>query len=115
MLEHIDAVRQADAILATPGIDAALIGPYDLSASMGLAGQLDHPDVQSAQREILDACRRHGVAPGIHVVSVDPDEIRRHVELGFRFVPCGLDTLFLMEGCRAVLRGGRGTAGSGRS
>ena len=103
MLEHIDAVRQADAILATPGLDAALIGPYDLSASMNLAGRLDHPDVQAAQQAILDACRRQKVAAGIHVVPVDPQEVRRRVDAGFRFVACGIDTLFIREGCRRML------------
>ena len=104
MLEHIAAVRQADAILATPGIDAVLIGPYDLSASMGLAGQLDHPDVLAAQQEILAACRRHQVAPGIHVVPTDADEVRRRIGQGFRFIACGLDTTFIREGCRRMLQ-----------
>lgn len=103
MLEHISAVAQADAILSTPGIDAVLIGPYDLSASMNLAGQLDHPDVRAAQKAILEACRRHNVAPGIHVVPVNPDEVRKRVEEGFRFIPCGIDTLFVREGCRKML------------
>jgi 2-dehydro-3-deoxyglucarate aldolase len=97
-------VRQVDAILATPGIDAALIGPYDLSASMGLAGQLDHPLVLSAQQTILDACRRHHVAPGIHVVPVEGDELPRRIAAGFRFIACGTDTLFIMHGCRQMLR-----------
>ncbi len=104
MLEHAAAVRQVDDILATPGIDAAFIGPYDLSASMGLAGQLEHPQVRAAQRTILEACTRHRVAPGIHVVSVDGEELSRRIAEGFRFVACGADTLFLMHGCRAVLR-----------
>ena len=103
MLEHVDAVRNAKAILATPGIDAALIGPYDLSASMGLAGQLDHPDVLAAQASILEACLESGVAPGLHVVPVDPAEVRRRLDQGFRFLPCGLDTLFIREGCRRML------------
>ncbi len=105
MLEHIEAVKNADAILATPGVDAVLIGPYDLSASMGLAGQLQHPDVLAAQQTILNACRRHNVAPGIHVVPVDADEVKRRVGQGFRFVVCGIDTLFVREGCRAMLKG----------
>ena len=104
MLEHIQAVPQTDAILATPGIDAALIGPYDLSASMNLAGQLDHPEVRAAQQAILDACQRQKVAAGIHVVPVDPEEVRRRVEAGFRFVACGIDTLFIREGCRRMLK-----------
>ena len=103
MLEHIDAVRQADAILATPGIDAAFIGPYDLSASMGLAGQLDHPQVQAAQQTILEACARHRVPPGIHVVAVSGEDVSRRISAGFRFIACGLDTLFLRDGCRRML------------
>ncbi len=105
MLEHRDAARDADAILATPGISAALIGPYDLSASMGLAGQLDHPEVAGARARILDACLRRGVPAGIHVVSGDPAEIGRRIEEGFRFIACGIDTLFLRDGCRRSLAG----------
>lgn len=103
MLEHITAVQNADAILATPGLDAVLIGPYDLSASMGLAGQLQHPDVLAAQEAILDACRRRQVAAGIHVVPVDAGEVRRRIQQGFRFIACGIDTLFIREGCRNML------------
>jgi 2-dehydro-3-deoxyglucarate aldolase len=104
MLEHIKAVQQAEAILATPGIDAALIGPYDLSASMNLAGQLDHPDVRAVQQTILDACRRQKVAAGLHVVPLDAAEVHRRIEQGFRFLPCGIDTAFVREGCRQMLK-----------
>lgn len=109
MLEHRDAVANADAILATPGIVAALIGPYDLSASMGLAGQLTHKDVAAATDEVLAACGRHGVAAGIHVVSVDPAELQRREAQGFRFLGCGMDTLFIQQGCCTLLAG-RGEA-----
>lgn len=103
MLEHIDAVGRADAILATPGIDAVFIGPYDLSASMGLAGQLDHPRVRTAQQAILEACQRHGVPPGVHIFSAENDEIKRRVTAGYRLIACSLDTLYLMDGCRRFL------------
>jgi 2-dehydro-3-deoxyglucarate aldolase len=103
MLEHIQAVEQADAILETPGIDAAFIGPYDLSASMGLAGKLDHPKVKAAQKAVLRACSRRKVPAGIHVVPLDAKEISRRIAAGFQFIACGLDTLFIREGCRAML------------
>jgi 2-keto-3-deoxy-L-rhamnonate aldolase RhmA len=103
MLENHLGVTQADAILATEGIDAAFIGPYDLSASMGLAGQLQHPDVLAAQQKVLAACTRHGVAPGIHVVSPEPHDLQRCLAQGFRFVACGLDTMFLQHGCRRMM------------
>lgn len=113
MLEHADAVREAGAILGVPGISAALVGPYDLSASMGLAGQLDHPEVKAAQDAILEACRSSHVPAGIHVVSDDPADIRRRMDEGYRFIACGLDTLFLRAGCRRVLeaRGGAHAGG----
>jgi 2-dehydro-3-deoxyglucarate aldolase len=103
MLEHIDAVGRANEILATPGIDAALIGPYDLSASMGLAGQVEHPSVAAAQQTILEACLRRRVAAGIHVVSTDTAVLDGRIEAGYRFIACGLDTLFIMQGCRQML------------
>ena len=104
MLEHVDAVANVDAILETPGIDATFIGPYDLSASMGIPGQTDHPDVLAAQQTIVEACARHGVPAGLHVVAVDPDAVRRRMEQGFRFIACGVDTGFLVFGSREILK-----------
>jgi 2-keto-3-deoxy-L-rhamnonate aldolase RhmA len=64
-IEHIDAVHCADQILAVPGIDAVLIGPMDLSGSLGRLGQLDHPDVQSAIRHVIAQARAAGVPVGV--------------------------------------------------
>jgi 2-dehydro-3-deoxyglucarate aldolase len=104
MLEHIDAVRNVDAILAVPGIDATFIGPYDLSASLGLAGQTGHPDVLAAQQTILAACQRHAVPAGIHVVPTDGAEVSRRIAQGFRFIACGIDTEFLQFAARHMFR-----------
>ena len=104
MLEHIDAVNNVDEILAVPGIDATFIGPYDLSASMGLPGQTNHPDVLAAQQTLLAACQRHGVPAGIHVVPVDGAEVSRRIAEGFRFIACGIDTEFLLFAARHMLR-----------
>jgi 2-dehydro-3-deoxyglucarate aldolase len=107
MLEHVRAVENAGQILSTPGIDAAFIGPYDLSASMGLARQLDHPDVRAAQEHFLETAKRHGVAPGIHVVPVDPSQVAERIRDGYRFIALGLDTGFLIHGMRAMLAGAK--------
>ncbi|MCF7847282.1 MAG: hypothetical protein K9M45_00420 [Kiritimatiellales bacterium] len=103
MLEHIDSVQNVDDILSVPGIDATFIGPYDLSASMELAGQLDHPEVLAAQKILLDACIRHGVPPGFHIVPNDPPQVARRIDMGFRFIALGLDTGFIIDGCRTML------------
>lgn len=108
MIEHIDAVENIDAILSTPGVDATFIGPYDLSASMGIPGQIDRPEVREAQSRVLEACRRHRVPPGMHVVPVDPQQIRERIDAGFRFIACSIDTQIIMDGCRRLLGPVRG-------
>ncbi len=105
MLEHIDAVHNVDEILTVPGIDATLIGPYDLSASMGIAGQLDHPDLLKAQETLVEACKKHKVPAGIHVVPVDNSELKKRIKQGMQFIACGLDTLFVRHGCQTMLKG----------
>ena len=101
-IEHIEAVRNIDEILSVPGIDGTFIGPYDLSMSLGLAGQLNHPDVEAAKQRVLDATRAQGLAPGIHLVHPDSasKEIQHCVELGYRFIALGTDILFLGDSAR---------------
>ena len=105
MLENIDAVTNIDKILSTPGIDATFIGPYDLSASMGIAGQFDHPDLLAAQQKLVEACKKHNVPAGMHVVPVDNAELKKRIEQGLKFIACGIDTLFIRHGCRTMLKG----------
>ena len=98
-IEHIDAVHNIDAILSVPGIDAAFIGPYDLTASMGITAQFEHPDYLAARASILAACRRHAVAPGIHVVPPAPDQVRARIAEGYRFIGYSLDITMLTTAC----------------
>jgi len=98
-IEHIEAVDVIDDLLAVPGVDAAFIGPYDLSASMGLAGQFDHPDVMKAQVKVREACVRHGVAPGLHIVPPDPVALRSRMTEGYRLLAYSLDITLLHDAC----------------
>ncbi len=102
-IEHIQAVENIDAILEVEGIDAAFIGPYDLSASMGLTGQTGHPDVLAAMDRILAACQDHHVAGGLHVVAPDPPALIRRAEAGFRLLAYSLDITMLNHLCRTGL------------
>lgn len=65
-IESTPAIENLDAILAVEGVDAVLIGPHDLSCSLGIPEQYDHPRFDAAVREIFAAARRHGVGAGIH-------------------------------------------------
>lgn len=85
MIEHIEAVKQIDSILAVPGVDAYIIGPYDLSGSMGMPGELDHPHVQDAIKHVLDAGKRLQKPGGIHVIEPDPAALQQRIRSGFSF------------------------------
>lgn len=102
-IEHIDAVKNIDSILGTKGVDAVFIGPYDLSASMGLTAQFDHPDYISARDEVLAACQRHSIVPGLHVVAPDPAQVHARVSEGYRLIAYSLDITMLTEACRTGL------------
>ncbi|MEE8107870.1 MAG: aldolase/citrate lyase family protein [Gammaproteobacteria bacterium] len=103
MIEHRDAVDNIDEILAVSGVDAFIIGPYDLSASMGMPGEIGHPDVQEAIERARKAGLAHGIPGGIHVVEPDRDELYRQIDSGYRFLGYGLDIRMLDSLCRRDL------------
>lgn len=105
-IEHRDAVENIEEILAVPGIDGTFIGPYDLSMSMGLPGQLDHPQMVAARGRVLAATLAHGLTPGIHLVHPDraAGELESYLAQGYRFIALGTDILFLGDSCRALHR-----------
>ena len=104
MIEHIDAVNSIDSILSVDGIDAYIIGPYDLSGSMGRIGEFNHPEVTSAIERVLEAGNRLGKPGGIHVVEPDQDELRQRIAAGFSFIGYGLDIRILDTLCRSHIQ-----------
>ena len=100
MIEQIRAVDNLDAILAVDGLDAILIGPYDLSASMGLTAQFDAPAFRAATESIRSLCTRRNIPCGVHVVSPDAAELRDRIREGDRFIAYSLDAVFLHTGAR---------------
>jgi len=103
-IEHKDAIANIDAILDVPGVDGVFIGPLDLSGSMGITGQLKHPDMLAALDTYLQACRRHGKAAGMHIVHPNPDNIREAIAQGYSLIALGLDVVFMAEGAQAAVR-----------
>lgn len=102
-IEHIAAVDAIDEIVSVPGLDLVFVGMYDLSASMGLLGQVDHPSVVSAARRVLVAAQRAGVAAG--VIALEQETIRRRREEGFQFIAVTTDTVLLSEGAGGLITG----------
>jgi 2-dehydro-3-deoxyglucarate aldolase len=103
-IEHIDAVENIDEILSVPGIDGTFIGPYDLSLSMGLAGKLNHPDVESAKQRVVTATKDHGLIAGIHLVHpyTAIEDLKQCVRASYQFIALGTDILFIGDLCRQV-------------
>lgn len=97
MIEHIDAVSDLDEIFACKEIDAVFVGPYDLSGSMGIPGQFDHPDFKSTLELIYKKANDHGVTLGFHEVHPTKEKIKALMDQGLRFIACGIDTIFILE------------------
>ena len=99
-VESLEALKNLDAIAATPGVDGVFIGPADLSASMGHVGNAAHPDVQAAIEDAIARILKAGKAPGI----LTPDEslAQHYLALGAVFVAVGLDTQILMKQTSAL-------------
>jgi 2-keto-3-deoxy-L-rhamnonate aldolase RhmA len=94
-IEHIEAVRNIDAILSVEGIDAAFIGPYDLSASMGITAQFSHPDYIKTCDKIVSKCKQYNIMPGIHVVHPEPAQVHTRIEEGYKMIGYSLDITVL--------------------
>ena len=99
LVETREAIDQADAIAAIPGLDAIQVGTNDLAVSMGLPGEVDHPKVQEAVRKVIEACRRHGKIAAVGGAYRD-DALRLYAGLGARLMLVGNDLALLMGAMR---------------
>ncbi len=105
MIEHVRAVDHLAEILQVPGLDAILVGPYDLSASMGKTGQFDDPDFEAVMVQIRELSRTHGVPSGVHVVMPDVSSLEQRVAQGYRFIAYSIDAVFLNNSVSAPRMG----------
>ncbi len=99
--EHAQAVENIDEIVRVPGIDAVLLGPYDLSASLGKMGQISDPVVVTAIQKVTKACQDAGIPLGYFGVTADA--VRPYIEQGYRLIVAGVDTLFLSQSASILL------------
>jgi 2-dehydro-3-deoxyglucarate aldolase len=109
-IEHIEGVRNIDAICRVPGIDAVFVGPYDLSGSMGLTGQVSHERVQEAIRTVRSAARSAGRRLGIY--GHTPDKARPFVDEGYTLIAVGMDVSLLGSAARQVAQAFPSRSGS---
>ncbi|MCZ6677961.1 MAG: aldolase/citrate lyase family protein [Candidatus Poribacteria bacterium] len=105
IIESAEAVANIDAILAVEGVDSSMIGPVDLSISLGVPFDYESTKFQEATQTVLEASHRAGKPAGIGVYgsAFDPASTTRHIEAGFRLILVGGDEPFLTTACRLVL------------
>ena len=99
--EHALAVENIESIAKVPGVDAVLLGPYDLSASLGKMGQINDPLVTAAIDRITTACRDSGMPLGYFGVTAAA--VQPYIERGYTLIVAGVDTLFLGQAASTLL------------
>ncbi len=101
-IEHREAVENIEQILSVTGIDGVFIGPYDLSLSLGIPGNLNHPDILAAKQKVLSATLAHGLIAGMHFVQPQTaaSDCQKAISEGYRFIALGTDILFLGDSAR---------------
>jgi len=95
MIENQIALDRLEEIFSVPGVDGFIIGPYDLSCSMGIPGEFDRPEFLIAMKRILSAGLKAGCAAGLHIIEPDPARLQQVITEGYRFVAYSVDIRML--------------------
>lgn len=103
IIEHHEAVENLEEILGVDGLDGTMIGPYDLSGSLGFPGEFDRPVVRRLIHRYESVCKKLKKPMGFHVVQPDVKKVREYQKRGYRFLAVGLDTLYLGLKCQETM------------
>jgi 2-keto-3-deoxy-L-rhamnonate aldolase RhmA len=96
-IESIEGVDNIDEILAFDEVDGAMIGPYDLSGSLGIPGQLDNPKVTAAGKKVIEACKKHKKACGTQLTEPDLKSVEAAKKAGYTFIVLASDVFLLWK------------------
>lgn len=99
--EHKDAVENIEAIARVEGVDAVLLGPYDLSASLGKMGRIDAPEVVEAIEHITETCLKANMPLGYFGVTAEA--VEPYIGRGYTLIVAGVDTLMLGTAAKRLL------------
>ena len=102
LLPVLNAVENIESILSHDEIDAVMIGPYDISGSLGVPGQLNHPDVINASKKVIKACEKYGKSCGTQLNDPNLKNIDALFELGYTFAILGSDLFILWKWAEAM-------------
>ncbi|TGL11596.1 2,4-dihydroxyhept-2-ene-1,7-dioic acid aldolase [Leptospira levettii] len=94
-IENIRALDQIESIFSVDGIDAAMIGPYDLSGSMNLTGQFTHPEFLAVIQKFQNAAEKAKLPLGIHIINPDEEQLKTEIKNGKTFIAYSTDAVML--------------------
>jgi len=102
-IEHVHAVDNIDEILSVDGVDGFIVGPYDISGSLGIPGNFDAKEFKDLIKKIIASSKENKKPAGIHVIPPDDKEVKRYIDMGYRFIAISLDTILLGSKCTDIL------------
>jgi 2-dehydro-3-deoxyglucarate aldolase len=97
MIETITGIDAVEELAKLDHVDGIFLGPYDLSASLGRAGDFESADFHSALDKVRKACTDHGITPGIHQVDPDYSQLESRIEDGYKLIAFGTDLIGLKK------------------
>ena len=100
-LEGEEALNNLESILEAEGIDIIFIGPYDLAQSLGVTGQIDHPNVESSMQEIVEKCTQKGIVVGTFVDTLE--NARKWKKLGVKYLSYSVDVGLFYDQCSSIV------------
>jgi 2-dehydro-3-deoxyglucarate aldolase len=96
-IENIEAVDQIDEILQTEGLDSIIIGPYDLSASMGITGEFSNSEFVDTTKKILNSCSVNNIPCGFHIINPNKEELSMRIKDGYLFIAYSIDGIMFSK------------------
>ena len=103
MIESLEAIKNLDTILSVKGLDAIFIGPYDLSASMGITGKFSDQRFKKVTKKILKLSKKYDVPAGIHIVEPTKKEVNNVIKGGYQFIACAIDSVMIRNAAKNYL------------
>lgn len=95
-IEHVDAMRHLDAIANVAGLDSLVLGPFDLAMSMGVPGQVTHPDVRAAIQRVVATAKAHGLFVGMGGPALE-GYVHQAAEMGVQWLNVGCDFEYMLQ------------------
>ncbi len=99
--ENVIGLENLEEIASVEGVDIIFLGPFDLSQSLGIPGQVESPQIQAAANKVVEVCNQFGKIPGIYCTSAE-DAKKRAVQ-GFKFLPVGMDSILIAEAFKRIV------------